>query len=172
MEQRYCIKFLHLMGCTTNEIINRLQEWYGEASLHKTQDYFWVAELNSGRTELNDAPFSGRPKVSYIDPFSSIRQIAAMFGSSGATVFRRLTEMGYKSYFLRWITHKLDDSDKKLRVSIAKIMLQRLEVLKHDHFQYIITGDELCFRFYYDHKRKWISMKSMKELNRPIMIKN
>ena len=55
------------MGCTTNEIINRLQEWYGEASLHKTQVYFWVAELNSGRTDLNDAPRSGRPKVSYID---------------------------------------------------------------------------------------------------------
>ena len=35
-------------------------------------------------------------------------------------------------------------------------MLQRLELLKHDHFQYIITGDESWFRFYYDHKRKWI----------------
>lgn len=82
-----------------------------------------MAELNSR---------SCRPKVSYIDDqiqavvrndnFSSCRQIASMFQSRGATVFRGLTEMGYISYFLRWIFYKLNDSNKKLRVSIAKII--------------------------------------------------
>lgn len=166
MEQRYCIKILKREGCNASEILQKLQEWYGPEALHKTQVYFWIAELNRGRTDLNDLPIPGRPKESYIDdeisaavrinPFASCRQIASMVQTSGATVYRRLTDMGYKSLLLKWVPHKLNEHQKQLRLSTAKVMLQKLNYLKKDHFQYIFTGDESWYQYYYDFERQWV----------------
>lgn len=79
--------------------------------LYKTQVYFGIAELNGGRTDLNDLPIPGRPKKYHINdeikaavrinPFYSCRQIASMIQTSGATAYRRLTDMGYKSLLLK-----------------------------------------------------------------------
>ena len=54
MEQRWCIKILKREGCDASEILQKLQEWYGSEGLHKTQVQFWIAELNWGRTDLNN----------------------------------------------------------------------------------------------------------------------
>ena len=166
MEQRYCIIILKREGCNASEILQKLQEWYGPEALHKTQVYFWIAKLNLGRTDLNDLPIPGRPKESYIDdeisaavrinPFASCRQIASMVQTSGATVYRRLTDMGYKNLLLKWVPHKLNEYQKQLRLSTAKGMLQKLNYLKKDHFQYIFTDDESWYQYYYDFERQWV----------------
>lgn len=165
-EQRYCIKFLMRMGYKPKEIVNQLEDWYQDHSLHKTQVYYWMAEIRRGREDLNDAPHPGRPRELFIDdqilaalrinPYASCRNIASMVGTCGATVSQRLAEMGYRSYLLRWIPHKLENHHKKLRFDMAKNMLKILQNLEHDHFNYIITGDESWFCYYYNYKRKWV----------------
>ena len=166
LEQRYCIKFLHFQGYPGNEIFEQLKEMYGDESLCKAQVYFWIGEIKRGRTDLSDAPHPGRPQNTYIDdqiravikvnPYASCREIGTMVGSCGATVFRRLTELGYKSLLLRWVPHNLDISHKKLRVQTSKKALQILQSLKHDNFKYIYTGDETWCKYHFDYKRKWV----------------
>lgn len=166
LEQRYCIKFLHSQGYPGNEIFEQLKNMYGDKSLCKAQVYFWIAELKRGRTDLSDDPHPGRPRNTYIDdqiravikvnPYASCREIGTMVGSCGATVFRRLTELGYKSLLLKWVPHHLDNSQKKLRVQMSRKMKQILTMLKHDNFKYVFTGDETWCKYHFDHKRKWV----------------
>lgn len=178
LEQRYCIKFLHFQGHPGNEIVEQLNEWYGDKSLCRTQVYFWIAEIKRGRTDLSDAPHPGRPRNTYIDdqilavikvnPYASCREIGTMVGSCGATVFRRLTELGYKNLLLKWVPHNLNNSQKKLRVQISKKMIQMLTMLKKDNFKYVFTGDETWCKYHFDHKRKWVlSSEDLDERIRP-----
>ena len=166
MEQRYVIKFLHLDGYSANEIISKLHDIYSDKALSRTQVYFWLAEIRRGRTDLNDEPRAGRPfnddlderirACIQINPHNSCRCIAAQLGTSGSTVFRHMTLMGYKSMLLRWVPHILNDFQKKSRFSMAKIMLKELQKLEHDQFKYIVTGDESWFLYFYDHDRQWV----------------
>lgn len=166
MEQRYVIKFLQSDGYTASQIIDKLKDIYYTQALNRTQVYYWLAELRRGRTDLNDEPRSGRPPNDDLDdriracininPHASCRHIANQIGSRGSTVFRHLTLMGYKSMLLRWVPHILNDFQKKTRLSMAKIMLQKLQQLEHDQFQYIISGDESWFLYFYDHERQWV----------------
>ena len=178
MEQRYCIKHLKLLGYQGNEIVSQLHEWFGDESLSRTQVYYWIGELNRGRTDLSDALRSGRPRHTYIDdeilawikvdPYASCREIASKVGSSGATVHRRLTELGYKNYLLTWVPHQLNNAQKKLRFDMSKMMIQKLNYLKHDKFKYIYTGDETWCKYHFDHKRKWVvSSDDLDERTRP-----
>ena len=115
MEQRYCIKYLKLLGYQGNEIVNQIYDCFGDESLSRTQVYYWIGELNRGSTDLSDALRSGRPLHEYIDdeiltwikvdPYASCREIASKLGSSGATVHGSLTELEYKNYSLTWVPH-------------------------------------------------------------------
>lgn len=68
---------------------------------------FSIAELNWGRTDLNDLPIPGSLKESNIDdkikvsvrinPFASHRQVFSMVQTNGVTVYRRLADMGHKN---------------------------------------------------------------------------
>lgn len=98
------------MDITTYQIIEKLEEICKDMALHKTQLYYWLAELRRGRIDLNDEPRTGRPPNDdlncricaciKINPHNSCRCIAALIGSSGSTVFLHLTLMFYKSMLL------------------------------------------------------------------------
>ena len=157
---------MFIQGRTPYEIISELQYIYGDKALHKTQVYYWIGELKRGRIDLHDEPRFGRPPYEDLDdqiiacikinPHDSCRSIAAAIACIGSTVYRRLTILGYKNVHLRWIPHRLNEFQKQTRLTKAKIMLQKLLLLKHDNFNYIATGDESWFCYYYDYKRKWV----------------
>lgn len=166
MEQRYFIKFMFIEGYSPNEIISKLSDIYGDQALHKTQVYYWLAEIKRGRDDLRDEQRTGRPCTEFLDdqikacininPHFSCRVIASMISSSGSTVYRRLTLLGYKSLLLRWVPHKLNQYQKHMRFTTAKNMLKILQILKHDNCKYIVSGDESWFSYYYDNKRQWV----------------
>jgi hypothetical protein len=60
VQQRYVIKFFTDEGMPAVEIISRLRDHYGEDALSQTQIYFWINEINPGRTDLNNIALSGR----------------------------------------------------------------------------------------------------------------
>lgn len=135
MEQRYVIKFLQLDGYTPYQIIEKLEEISKDKALRFAQVYYWLAELRRGRIDINDEPETGCLPNDDLDnrffaciqinPHCSCRCIAALIGSSGCTVFRYLSFMGYKNMLHRWGPHSLNDVLKKSRFSMAKIILKK-----------------------------------------------
>lgn len=131
-----------------------------------TQVFYWIGELKRWRIDQHDEPRSRRPPYEDLDdqiiagikihPHDSCRCIAAAIACSGSTVYRRLAILGYKNVHILRISHRLNEFKKQTRLTKAKIMIQKLLLLKHDNFNYIATGDESWFCYYYDYKRKWV----------------
>lgn len=134
------------------QIIEKLEDIYKDKALHKAQAYYWLAELRRGRIDINVELRTGRQPNDDLDyrfcaciqinPHCSCRCIDTLIGSSGSTVFRYFSFMGYKNMLHRWVPQCLNDVQKKSSFSKAKIMLQKLQILQHDNFKYIATGVE------------------------------
>ncbi len=166
MEQRYFIKCLYLSGDSAHQIIEKLREWFGDDALHRTQIYFWIAEVKRGREDLSDVPRAGRPRDEIVDceiksilqlhPYATIRMIASIVNKSPDTVFNHLHDMRYKNIHLRWGPHLLTHIQKVNRLNITKNLLEILEESKKSGFTNIISGDKSWFIYYYQYDRKWV----------------
>jgi hypothetical protein len=60
LEQRYVIKFLADEGIQGVQVLSRLRDHYGAQGLSGTQLYYWINEVNRGRTDLNIIASTGR----------------------------------------------------------------------------------------------------------------
>jgi transposase len=64
VEQRYCIKFCHKLGDSKAEIIQKIQQAFGDDAMGATQIKEWINRFRDGRTLADSDQSSGRPSTS------------------------------------------------------------------------------------------------------------
>jgi hypothetical protein len=153
LEQRHVICFLLREGLAPTQIPERLSKAYGADAMKRTQVFYWIRDIHSGREDLSDQPRLGRPpqigldtilalKLE-LDPHTTARSLALSLGVSRPTILNRLHKnLGMKCYHLRWIPDLLDDSQKAESLRCAHIMLEALDVHAQTNFRYLMRGDE------------------------------
>jgi hypothetical protein len=79
-------------------------------------------------------------------PFLSVRQTAKKAMMLKSIVYRHLTQtMRWKLWHLQAVPHSPTESEKMNRVHSATKLLEFLQSIRHEVWQYIITLDDSCF---------------------------
>ena len=143
-EVRANIKFLTKLQWKPTEIIEALQNVYGDSSPSRAVVYRWIRRFKDGRGDLEDDPRGGRPSTSKNaqnielvrnlieeDRRITVNQIANELGISFGSTFSILTEdLGFSKLSARWVpkalqqnqcssTHGQDCNDNFTRVSLG-----------------------------------------------------
>jgi hypothetical protein len=79
LEQRYVIKFFSDEGMPGVQIVECLRQHYWKDALSRTQVYFWINEVERGRTDLSTV--ASPVKVSTLSPASSMLILISQPGS-------------------------------------------------------------------------------------------
>jgi hypothetical protein len=117
-EQRCFNKLFVEKGMKGVETIDRLHKYYGRDALQRTQVYYWIREVKSGRKDLLNISPAGSAldeglyhciaKGLKEDPHLSTRKIAKALNISSATVRNHLTKsLEMKRDQMRWVPHTL-----------------------------------------------------------------
>jgi hypothetical protein len=130
LEQGCVINFFSDEGMPGLQIVERLRQLYGEDALSRTQVYFWINEVQLGRTDLDTIASPGRERDESLaaviagkldaHPHFSARKLAQSLGIAVSTICRYLTEvLGMKCRHLRWVPHTLTHAQKLIRAELA-----------------------------------------------------
>jgi hypothetical protein len=80
------------------------------------------------------------------EPFLSVRQTSQKATMSKSTVYCHLTQtMKWKLRYLQGVPHSPTESEKINRGQRATKLLELLESIRHDVWQYIVTLDDSWF---------------------------
>jgi hypothetical protein len=165
VKQLHVIEFFSDEGMPGVQIVERLRQHYGEDALSRTRVYFWINEVERGRTDLNTVASPGRePDESLAaviagkldaDPHVSAGKLAQSLGIAALTVCRYLTEvLGMKCRHLRSVSHTLTPAQKSMRTELAQSMLQALAKHEHTNYHFPFTGDKSWMFYAYDHRTR------------------
>jgi hypothetical protein len=89
--------------------------------------------------------------------FSSIRELAQLTCITAAPVHWHLTQsLGFVVKHLRWVPHRLTDTQKDERITLSNQSLRQLRSIKHHGWHFIITLDESWFYLAIDHAQIWL----------------
>jgi hypothetical protein len=76
-------------------------------------------------------------------PLWSCKLIARHFTVAKTTCLRILREeVGLKTFHLRWVTHKIDPTQRRNRVTLSREILTILLQEREKNFMDIMTGDK------------------------------
>ena len=64
IEQRYCTKFCQKLGNNQTEIIQKIQQGFGDETLSQTQIKKWFNHLKNSQLSVESEACSGRPSTS------------------------------------------------------------------------------------------------------------
>ena len=64
IEQRYCTKFCQTLGNNQTEIIQKIQQGFGDETLSQTQIKKWFNRLKNSQLSVESEACSGRPSTS------------------------------------------------------------------------------------------------------------
>ena len=135
-EVRAVIRFLNAKGLNPTKIHIELISVYGENVMKSSQIYDWCQSFKTGRTSLDHAPGSGRPKSSLTedniarvdrlireDRRICIRDLAYELDLSSTTVYRVVhQQLGYVKVSARWVPKLLTGDQKEKRVDACTTM--------------------------------------------------
>lgn len=164
--QRGIIFYYRKKKKTAIEIYRKLEDVFKQDAMNVKTIEYWMHEFKCGRTNIEDAPKSGRPIIDDIDakilksledfPFASVTYISEVCGCSIGTVYNHLTStLGYKCYKLRWVPFFLTEQLKEKRKSGAQQLKSALISSAKKDFENLITGDQSWFFLSYEPKTKW-----------------
>lgn len=116
----------------------------------------WCSKIDENAFSLSDVAKSGRPSTSHLEnnvqkvnnlitnnKHLSTRQIAAELDLNKETVRQILkNDLERRKVCSIWIPHKLSDENRVLRVTIAKEILQSLEILGDNVYRLYAVTDE------------------------------
>ena len=176
-EQRVCIRFCANLEKSATEILEMIQQCFGDQSLSRTQVFQWHAWYKAGRTSVDDNEHTGRPTSSTTpetvaqiqeiilqDQRRTIRDIAEEVDVGYGTCQRVLTEeLGMQSVAAKFVPRILTADQMQQRVSVCT-ELRQLASNDEMFLSRVITGDE-SWVYSYDPKTKrqssqWISPTS------------
>lgn len=146
---RAIILYEYLLGSTTRQATDRINDRLGESTVSHTTVGRWFQRFAAGNISLMDDDRSGRPiemedgeLLDYLRNHSnaSTREMGQALGRSNSTIHDRLLALGYRRVLSRWIPHQLSASNRAARVSICQSLLLRLE--QENFLANLVTGDE------------------------------
>ncbi|XP_045101297.1 uncharacterized protein LOC123498196 [Portunus trituberculatus] len=166
-EIRTNIKFLVKLGWKGTEIIQALQNVYGDDAPKKTCVYKWIERFQNGREAVEDDEGRGRPTTSKsnenIDAVRSIieedrrltiHQIAETVSISVGSAHSILHEyLGLSKLSARWVPKALCPDQLNFRSELSTVILTKIEANEDNFFSQIITGDE-TWVYQYDPETK------------------
>lgn len=143
--------------------INRAK---GQQIVSKRTAYYWFKKFRDGKTDLNDHPRSGRPSVIDretvidaidLDPTLTTRNLGNIFKCSHMEIAKILKAAGKRWHKGHWVPHLLNDAQKKSRVRIARLHLNRGQ--RRKFLNNIVTVDEKWISFFNPHRNnQWLSI--------------
>ncbi|UYV64394.1 hypothetical protein LAZ67_3000512 [Cordylochernes scorpioides] len=155
MDQRTCIKF-----CVKNEIkcadaFRMLTVAYGEATLDRSNIYWWYKMFSEGREDVNDEERAGRPSTSTTD--EKINEVEKMILANRRITIREvaddlnisigschsifINDLGMRQVAAKFVPKLLNCDQKQHRMNIANEMLDSVRD-DPNLLQRVITGDE------------------------------
>lgn len=154
-EQRVVIKFLLKLGKKNSEIIESLQQVFGEVVLCKSSIYEWIKKFQGGLTSVKDVVRSGRPATSrneenvalirtkiYGDRRLTCRELSDDSGLSIGSVHTILSkDLGMRRVSAKFVPRLLSDDQKAGRVTVCREW-QEMQASDPDFIDSLITGDE------------------------------
>jgi hypothetical protein len=81
-------------------------------------------------------------------PFHSMPTFACILKIPRSTTWDHLRKGPSVAKHLRWVSHRLDDVTKKVCVTMAESLLKNLRQVRHQGWQYFLTGNESQFLCY------------------------
>jgi histone-lysine N-methyltransferase SETMAR len=154
-EQRTVVRFLWLQGKTGPQIHNELKGVLGERAMSLRSVYEWVSHFKSGRTNVLDAPRSGRPSlldnelVARAGEFlrenrnSTLECFAEKLEISEGTAHKIIHEhLNMRKLQTQWVPHYLTGDQLQKRVELCQLNLERYQREGDNFFKRIVAGDE------------------------------
>lgn len=161
-EFRVLIKHYFLRGKSITETEEKLRKYYGDSAPSHGMVHKWFTEFRCGRTNTTDAERSGRPaeitteeminKIHDIvleDRRVKISEIAKKVNISNERVFNILHEhLGMKKLSARWVPRLLTVDQKRTRVTISKLCLDKFKCNSSEFLRRYVTVDETWIHYY------------------------
>lgn len=154
-EQRTVVRFLWLQGKTGTQIHNELKGVMGDCAMSLRSVYEWVSHFKSGRTNVHDAPRSGRPSllddelIGRAGEFlrenrsSTLECLAEELEIGEATAHKVIHEhLNMRKLQSQWVPHSLTADQLQKRVELSQLNLQRCQREGDDFLKRIVAGDE------------------------------
>ena len=148
------IKFLLKLGKKNSEIIESLQQVFGEVVLCKSSIYEWIKKFRGGLTSVKDVVRSGRPATSrnenvalihtkiYGDRRLTCRELSDDSGLSIGSVHTILSnDLGMRGVTAKFVPRLLSDDQKAGRVTVCREW-QEMQASDPDFIDSLMTGDE------------------------------
>jgi hypothetical protein len=108
----------------------------------------------------SEGDFSLEERIALVlseEPFLSVRQITEKVMIWKLAVYRHLTQVTrLKLRHLKWVPHSLTEFEKINQVQSARELLELLQSVIHQRWQYIITTDESWFYWEIDWEQQWL----------------
>ena len=146
---RSVILFLYKTNKTAKETHQQICNVFGNDSITLKSIYNWFKRFDSGLTDLDDEPRSGRPSVVNNDQLIVLVMNCSMItlddisyhtGLAKSTIWDALQRLGFSYKLNRWLPHSLTAYDKRRRVDACTKLLA--EYKKDPFFNRLITCDE------------------------------
>lgn len=167
VENRAVIKYLFKKGLSGQEIHTDMVNVLGEHAPSYTTVKNWIAEFKRGRSSIDDAPRSGRPKTASTteiieqvhnivneNPSVSTRDLAHTIGISDERIRYILhEELHMKKVFGKVVPHTLTIQQKLNRKQVSQRNLDRFNKNKTDFVRRFVTMDETWI-YHHDPKLK------------------
>ncbi|XP_068243941.1 protein GVQW3-like [Palaemon carinicauda] len=150
------IKFLVKLGWKGTEIIQALQNVYGDHAPKKTCIFKWIERFRDGREAVEDDEGCGRPTTSKtlenVDALRSlveedrrltvyqIAQIMIILVGSAHSILH--ADLGLGKLSARWAPKTLQPDQLNLRSELITEILTKIEANEDNFFSRIITCDE------------------------------
>ncbi|CAK1592430.1 unnamed protein product [Parnassius mnemosyne] len=155
-EIRAVIKYLCLKKMSSKDIHSDLVETLGDSAPPYSTVARWAKEFKLGRTSTEDKHREGRPSTSLTednvkkvedvvlaDRRVTIRHVAEVTGISYGSVQRILAnELHMKKVSARWVPRMLTDEQKKNRVDISRVNLEKYQADQENFLFRFVTMDE------------------------------
>jgi len=166
LKQRYCIKFCQRLGDTQVEIIQKIQQAFGDDAMSITRIKEWYNCFKDGSTSVDSEPRHGRPSTSQNDNVINqvqtlvmqdrritVRELADEVGVSIGSVHTILTaDLGLRRVSVKFVPKLLTMEQKQFRLEITQDMLDCVES-DSNFLNTVITGDE-SWVYVYDPETK------------------
>lgn len=167
VENRAVIKYLFKKGLSGQEIHTDMVNVLGEDAPSYTTVKNWIAEFKRGRSSIDDAPRSGRPKTastteiieqvhSIVNEYPSVstRHLADTVDISDERIRYILhEELHMKKFFGKVVPHTLTIQQKLNRKQVSQRNLERFNKNKTDFVRSFVTMDETWI-YHHDPKLK------------------
>ncbi|KAF2367618.1 Serine incorporator/TMS membrane protein [Trinorchestia longiramus] len=167
IEARTNIKFMVKLGWKNSQIIDSLEQVYGDNAPKKSATYKWINRFRSGRNETEDDPRSGRPCTSVcVENIDAVRDLIekdrriitesvadTLNISVGSALTILVDSLGLSKLSARWVPRLLRPDQQESRADLSMEILNKWDENPELFLQRIVTGDE-TWLYQYDPEDK------------------